>query len=244
MVFTRRASGIAIALLIASSANAQLSDLRAGIRRHVAPQAAPVLSAIVPGSGQFMQGKDRSIVYAAIEALAWWKFARDWNERSNQSDAFKDLARRVARARFTPNGPDGDWIYYEAMRDHKESGLYSKSDVTLVPETDPETFNGYTWQVIVGTTDIQHDMARALELYSERAAHPDMLWSWANAGFHWDLFKRSTEKRNDADAALKNDVTILAFNHLLSMVDAFAEFRLTTRRLPDGRTAVGASLPW
>ena len=71
-----------------------------------------------------------------------------------------------------------------------------------------------------------------------------MLWSWQNAGIHYNLFVRSTEKRNDANAAVNADVAVLVLNHLISMVDAYSVFRLDTRRLPDGRTAIGGRLRW
>jgi hypothetical protein len=193
-----------------------------------------------------MQGKDRAIVYAAIEGLSWWKLSKDTRERAKQSREFKDLARRVARSHFSPNGPDADWTYYETMRDYQDSGDYSKSDTKLVPESDPKTFNGYTWQVIRGTTDTTTaaGLAQALALYAERAYKPDLQWSWGNAGLQYDLFTRSTEKRNDADAAAKIDIAIIGLNHLISMVDAFATFRLESHPQANGRTAVGATLKW
>lgn len=238
----------AASLLLVGSAMAlgaqQANNLRAGVSRRVPPALAPVASAILPGAGQYLQKQDRWVAYLAVEGLGWWKLVHDRNERSRQEAEFKTLARTVARARFSAEGPDGDWRYYEMMRDFKESGAYSRSETHLEPETNDSTFNGYTWRVIAATTDTITNKAGALALYAQRAYKDDMLWSWQNASLQLDLFTRSTERRNDADAAAKADIAVLMLNHLISMVDAYSVFRLETHRMPNGRTAVGGRLRW
>ncbi|HEY4129186.1 MAG TPA: hypothetical protein VGM50_01115 [Gemmatimonadaceae bacterium] len=212
------------------------------LRPHLPPKRyAALVSAIIPGGGQYLLGNDRFMAYAAVEFLTWFKFAKDAREKSQQEATFRDIARRVARANFSPNPPDGSWTYYEAMRDFLESGNYSLSDATLVPETDPSTFNGYTWIVAQNTTP---DMTSALAQYAARAAHPDFRWSWLNAQFQYDRFKRTTENRNDAAQSMTRDLTIIGFNHVLSLVDAFATFRLEVRPQVDGGMQIGASIPW
>lgn len=241
--------GLALALACAfgfpPAAGAQRADaLRSGVRHRIPAPLAPVASAMVPGVGQFIQDRDRSVIYVAVEALAWWKYSKDSRERSRQVNAYKDLARRVARAHFSPNGADADWTYYEMMRDYLESGNFSRSDLTLVPETDVTTFNGYTWHVITGTVDTIANKAEALQLYAQRAYGPELQWSWRNGQLQWDLFKRTTEKRNDAARSAQRDLAVIALNHLLSMVDAFASFRLAVQPQRGGGTGVGASFAW
>lgn len=210
--------------------------------RAAPPATAPLASLLVPGTGQFMQGQQRFIAYLALEGLGWWKYVKDVRERRDQVNEYKDLARRVARAHFSPNGPDGDWTYYESMRDFLESGDYSETDSgPIVPQSDPSTFNGYTWQVAEATTT---NSADALAQYEARAVKPDMQWSWRNAGLQYDLFKRTTEKRNDAASAAATDLTLLALNHLLSMVDAFATFRLESRVMTGGARSVSVRINW
>jgi hypothetical protein len=212
------------------------------LRPHLPPKRyAALVSAIVPGGGQYILGKDRFMAYAAVELLTCLKFAKDAREKSQQETTFRDIARRVARANFSPNPPDGSWTYYEAMRDFQASGNYSLSDAALVPETDPTTFNGYTWVVAQNTTP---DLSSALAQYASRAAHPDFRWSWLNAQLQFDRFKRTTENRNDAARAMTRDLTIIGFNHILSLVDAFATFRLEVRPQVDGGMLIGASVPW
>lgn len=229
-----------------SSAMAQgVDDMRAGVTRpRVKSELAPVASALVPGTGQLMQGRNRALIYFAVEVIGWWKLSRDVQDRADEVGEFKDLARRIARAHFNPNGPDGDWQYYEAMRDNEESGVYSKVPGSLdnpVPEDRLNTFNGKVWDRALGTTP---DSAAALEQYKQQAYKPDMLWSWRNAGFQYDAFIRATESKNNANNAVNADIAVIVLNHVISMIDAYSVFRLQTHRMPDGRTAVGGRLQW
>ena len=203
---------------------------------------APALSAIFPGSGQFLLGNDRFIAYATVEILEWWKYIKDTHEQAMQEAAFRDLARRVARFHFSTTLPDGPWSYYEAMEDFPESGRYSLSDSgPVVPETDTTTFNGQTWLTSLRT---HATVAAALVDYQGKAVKPEFQWSWQNAGLHWDSYKRTISKRNDAYLAGVRDLTVIGLNHILSMVDAFTTIRLQARRQPGGGTSIGASIQW
>ena len=236
---------LVILAMLGSTARAQRADdARAGV---TAPrptrQLAPLASVIIPGSGQLIQGRNRALIYFAVEAVGWWKLARDVQDRADQTADYKDLARRVARANFSPNGPDGPWQYYEAMRDFPESGEYSTVDesVGFVPETRPDTYNGDKWVRARATTETYDE---ALALYKQLAYKQDMLWSWRNAGIHYNAFIRSTEAKNAANSAVDFDMAVLVLNHLISMIDSYSVFRLETHRMPDGRSAIGGRLSW
>jgi hypothetical protein len=204
---------------------------------------APVASAIVPGSGQFMLGHDRFIAYAAVEVLSWWKYIKDSQEQNHQEALFKELARGAARSHFSTSLPDGGWSYYEQMRDWLESGRYSQTDTgPVVPETNDSTFNGTRWQLAQATHI--NDPAGALAEYERLAIKPEFRWSWRNAGLQYDIFKRTTENRNDAYHAGITDLAVIAANHALSMVDAFVTFRLQVQTDAIGRTRIGARVPW
>ncbi len=199
---------------------------------------APVMSAIVPGSGQFALGNDRFVVYTAAEVIGWWRYSKSTHEQAQQEAAFKAIARTVARSHFSNNPPDGDWTYYESMRDYLESGAYSLSNTaTVVPESDVSTFNGHLWQQLLATNPTT---AAALAAYEQQAIKPNFQWSWRNAQLQYDQFIRTTDKRNDAYADRVQDLIFVAANHVLSMVDAFATFRLQLRPPPGGGR--GASL--
>jgi hypothetical protein len=206
---------------------------------------APLMSAVVPGSGQFTLGNDRFIVYTAAEVIGWWRFSKSAHEQTQQEAAFKSIARTVARSHFSSAPPDGDWTYYESMRDFLESGAYSLgNNGAVVPETDVTTFNGHLWQQLLATNSTT---AAALVAYEQQAVKPNFQWSWRNAQLQYDQFIRTTDKRNDAHAAAVQDLIFIGANHVLSMVDAFATFRLQIRPAPGGVTR-GASLevsrPW
>jgi hypothetical protein len=204
---------------------------------------APIASAVIPGAGQFMLGHDRFIAYAAVEVLSWWKYLKDIHEQTRQEALFKELARGAARSHFSTSLPDGGWSYYEQMRDWLESGRYSQADSgPVVPETDVLTFNGTRWQLAQATHS--NDPAGALTEYEQLAIKPEFRWSWRNAGLQYDIFKRTTENRNDAYHAAVTDLAVIAANHALSMVDAFVAFRLQAQPVGNGRTGVGASLRW
>jgi len=204
---------------------------------------APIASALVPGAGQFMLGHDRFVAYAAVEILSWWKYLKDTHEQTRQEALFKELARAAARSHFSTTLPDGGWSYYEQMRDWLESGRYSQTDGgPVVPETDTLTFNGLRWKLAQATH--ANDPAGALAAYEQIAIRPEFRWSWRNAGLQYDIFKRTTENRNDAAHAAVTDLAVIAANHALSMVDAFVAFRLQVQPVGNGRTGLGASLRW
>ena len=52
--------------------------------------------------GQALLGNDRFIGYVAVEALSWWKYAKDAGEQRTQEAEYKSLARRQARAPGAP----------------------------------------------------------------------------------------------------------------------------------------------
>jgi len=228
---------------LARASAQRVEEVRAGVAdTNGKKRLAPLASAIVPGAGQLLLGKNRSIAFLAVEAVAWWQFRKHGNERAAQEAAFKELARRVARSHFAPNGGDGSWTYYEMMRDYVESGDFTTSDNgAIVPPTDTATFNGHVWLDALRTHASATD---ALAEYEERAVRSDFQWSWRNARLQWDLFGQLTEKRNDANRAAARDLLLLAGNHLLSMVDAFATFRLQIRPAEGGGASLGASISW
>ena len=210
----------------------RLEDLR--VRR-----LAPLASVVVPGSGQFALGNDRFIVYTAAELIGWWRLSKSWHEQSQQEAAFKGIARTVARSHFSSAPPDGDWTYYENMRDWFESGAYSMSNNgSVVPETDTLTYNGHLWQQLLATNPTT---SAALAAYEAQAVKPNFQWSWRNASLQYDQFIRTTDKRNDAAHAAVEDLIFIAANHVLSMVDAFATFRLQIRPEVGGGGRPGAS---
>jgi len=202
---------------------------------------APLASAVLPGAGQAMLGNNRGIAYAAVELLTWVQYFQDRRDQATQERARLSHDAHVARAHFSSNPPDGPWAYYEQMRDFAESGVYSKSTAGVIPETDLSTYNGFEWDVLKRA---HPDSLEALALYEQIAIHPDFQWSWRNAGLQWDLFKRTTGLRNDANRRRNRDLEIVLANHFLSMIDAFTTFRLRAEPTADGGASLGVNFHW
>ena len=257
---------IVVALISALPAHAQSADgVRAAVTAFVPPKpetrdstAAPglfarssppslrryaaIASFILPGSGQYLLDNDRLVGYLAVELLAWWKYSKDNAERAAREREFKDLARRVSRAPFPSTFPDSGWLYYEWMRDDIESGQFSLSTSgPTVPETNPVSYNGKRWALAQAT---QPTYEAALAQYEREAIRPEYRWSWRDAQLQWDIYKRLTDKRNDAARAAVADLIVIGANHFISMIDAFSTLRLQSLATRGGRSGVGASLRW
>lgn len=203
---------------------------------------APIASAVIPGAGQAMLGQDRFLGYLAVEIVSWWRYSIDVRERAAQVEQYKDVARRVARAQFVASPRDTAWVYYEQMRDYVESGQYSLSTTgPIQPDTTPGTFNASRWALAQATNASRADQ---LAEYERTAVKPEFRWSWHDANFQFDIFKRTTDKANDANRSAVRDVLVIGANHVLSMVDAFTTMRLQVRAEADGRTSLGASVRW
>lgn len=198
-------------------------------------EAAPLASLVVPGLGQAMLGRDRSIAYVAVETFALLQYLKEHRELSRERRQYRSLARDVARASFTGAKPDGSWAYYEAMESYLESGEFSLSTSSIVPEPDEDTYNGSRWILARRTFwanpfvappvgSAEYDAAVAF--YLEKAVRPEFRWSWRNAALQHDLYKRSIDRANESARRSRAALTLLVANHLLSAVDALATVRL------------------
>jgi hypothetical protein len=199
-------------------------------------QATPLASLIVPGLGQAVLGRERSIAYLAVETFTALQYIKDVREFRRERRQYRSLARDVARAPFGGARVDGDWDYYEAMLKFRESGEFSESLSSLVPEDDPSTYNGSRWLLArqtfwrdpatappIGSAEYQ----QALDFYLLKAVRSDFRWSWRNATLQHDLFRRSIDRSNDSAKRARSAATVLLANHLLSAIDAFAIVRLS-----------------
>jgi len=238
------APGGAIGAQESTGVRAGVSARVLGIDSTKAKLYSPLASLVVPGAGQLVLGDNRFVGYAAVEIVGWFLYAKDRQDQARQESAFKDLARQVARAHFSSVFPDAPWAYYEQLRDWQESGVYSQSGAALEPETDTLTYNGYKWQLALRTTETRDE---ALAQYRQVAVRPEFQWSWQNAREQWTLYKNTTDDRNDANRAAVRMLSLVAANHILSMIDAFATFRLSVQPAPSGAGdgfRIGASLRW
>ena len=206
----------------------------------------PVSSAVIPGSGQLLSGRERGVLYLASEAfliMRLWSFeVKGRRER----DRFRDLAFSVARAPFRPARRDTVFEYFEAMESYLESGPFDTSvGPELVPPLDEATFNGHIWRLARETflpdPDFPPDPAsdeyqRALDFYKERAIGANFQWSWRDAGLERDLFSQAIRQSDDAFRTATQYLGLVLANHLVSAIDAFVTERL------GGRASLGSGV--
>jgi hypothetical protein len=197
---------------------------------------APLASLVVPGAGQARLKQGRGIAYLAAETFILLQYRKNRNEGTRNERDYRALARTVARRGFVPSPPDTVWQYYEKLAEYVESGTFSmEASGPTVPETDPQTYNGFQWLlarqqygISANGTDVgSPQYARALALYESRAMRQPYRWSWRNAQLEKDLYAQAISRTNRAYRRATLDLSALIANHLLSAIDALAVVRLT-----------------
>ena len=199
----------------------------------------PVASAVVPGSGQLLAGQDRGAIYLVAEVFLWTRFITRSNEGGRERDKYRDLAFDVARAPFSPARRDTTFKYFEVMEVFTESGPFDTDPgPALVPPTNALTYNGSVWRlaretffhdpnVIPDTTSAEY--RRAIDFYKGNAVGPNFRWSWRNAGLEQDLYRQSIQRSDGAYKDATQYLGLILANHLISAVDAFVSYKLSTR---------------
>ena len=208
----------------------------------------PVASALLPGSGQILRGRDRGAVYLAAEVFFLVRFWSLRSEASRERDQYHDLAFDVARAQFRPAKRDTVFEYFEIMEKYQDSGPFDLDPgPALIPPLDDVTFNGRLWRLARETflpdPDAAVDTAaaeyrRALDFYAGRAIGPNFQWSWRNAGLEQDLFRQSIRRSDRAFRFATQYLGLLLANHMASAIDAFVSHRLGSGHRAELRSAV------
>jgi len=198
------------------------------------------MAAVLPGSGQVAAGQDRGVIYLAVELYLWTRFLSRGTEGRRERDAYRDLAFNVARAAFAPARRDTTFEYFEMMEKYVESGPFDiDPGPSLVPPSDERSYNGSVWKLaretffsdpLVTPDTGSAEYRRALEFYVSRAVGPNFQWSWRDAGLEQDLFRQSIERSDDAFKSATQYLGLILANHLISAVDAFVSYRLSTAR--------------
>jgi hypothetical protein len=195
-----------------------------------------VLSALLPGAGQYAQGQRRWIAYAGAEVAAWIYWGRARSRASGFRSDYRDLAWGAART-FVGERRDGDWEYYERVSKFTRSGAYDSDPARagVQPEADVTTFNGDAWRLarqinFAPGTDPQPgdpDYDAALQFYLGRAAGVEFEWDWTGRDAERAKFKGLIEESDSAfkDASLLGGAIV--FNHVLSALDGFLSSRVS-----------------
>lgn len=199
--------------------------------------ARPLASAVIPGTGQLLAGRERGALYLVAEAFFLTRFLARNAEGRRERDRYRELARVVARGAFDPVSVDTTFEYYEQMAKFVESGPFDTDPGPPVqPASDERTYNGQIWALARRTFFPDPDAVlpvdspeyqRALAFYSQRAIGPNFEWSWRNAGLEQDLFRQSIRQSDEAFRQASQELGLLLANHVLSAVDAFVSERLS-----------------
>ena len=215
---------------------------------------APVASAILPGSGQYMLRQTRAVPYVALEIYAVTQYIRARRQARDRRSDYRDLARTVARARFGGPFPVGDFEYYERLEHFTASGEFDLIPGGGVdPETDIATYNGSIWllarRTFWGDPDVPPPIdspqyADAISFYVRRAVTDNFRWSWDGASLEQDHFRRTIRRSNDAFRRASQFLGVALANHALSAVDAMITVRLHHSSTPEEeRVGLTMSLP-
>lgn len=239
----------ALILVLPGSAVAQQSrEAAAGVTN---PAIVTIASAILPGSGQAIMHQKRSALYFALEAAGLTYYFSRHNRGVSDRRLYREISRDVARAQYSPDGPSGNWDYYERMEKYVESGVFDRiAGGAVDPELNEETFNGAMWLLARQTfwrdpstapSPESTEYRAALEFYVSRAVKPEYRWSWSSDPVAFQRFRSAIASSNSAFRDAEQVMSLVLANHFLSAVDAYTSVRLRVRRSGNGVTALVGS---
>jgi hypothetical protein len=190
-----------------------------------------LLSAVVPGSAQFLAGDERWVPYLAAEVWALISYVQQHRSARASEERYRDLAWQVARRVSVGERRDTVFEYYEAMAFFSSSGEWLPAGQ---PEQQAGTFNGEIWRLAQAlffpggepTAPGSAAYQQALQYYLQRAIPPGYAWAWGASNLEQQVF---ADLIGESDAAFRSATRYLGFilaNHITSAVDAFVTARL------------------
>lgn len=202
-------------------------------RRSIPAPLAGLLSAAVPGAGEFALHLDRWVPQIALEALGWWQYRAQRARGRDFEKKYRALACQAARRLPAGECRDTSYFeYYELMGKHdwSSSGRFDMDPVTagIQPEQDGRTFNGQVWgrAVVLNLHDHVVDTTLALQYY-DRNAFPDAYhWDWRDSGLEQTVYNEYIRRGDDAFRTSSRILGFILVNHVTSAVDAFIVARL------------------
>lgn len=255
-----RAPVVALLLCIVWIPGLGLSDpSAAGAQQRPEPTTRPgtvaLFSAVVPGSGQYVQGQRRAWAYLALETVGWIAYFDRRAAGADYRDRYRDFAWLEARIQSTTR-VDGDFDYYETLTKWQRSGRFDAqpSIPGVQPEADAATFNGAIWArasrlfipdgVSVPESDPRYQ--QALDYYRERAYGPELLWDWTGTGDAQDEYASLIRASDQRFRQATNVLGLVVANHLVSMADAFVSARIPRTTVRSGvlPTSFGGGPVW
>jgi hypothetical protein len=200
------------------------------------PLGVPVAaSAVLPGTGQFLQHRRRWMIFAGVEVAALVVHFDARADGYRLRDGYRDLAWSTARGSPEPR-VDGDFDYYERMSHWLRSGRFDMDPRTpvLEPERRPDTYNGAQWKLAADIFlggDVEADpdapgYGEALDYYRRRAYPDTLTWDWSSASAELERFQGLIHDSDERFRRASLALVVVAANHVLSAVDAYVTARL------------------
>lgn len=197
---------------------------------------APIVSAAVPGAGQFVLKQQRSAAYAAAEGYLLLQYFGARRDGNRDRETYRQLAIDIARRQFGGTFPVGPWEYYERMEYFLESGAFNRNPSgAFQPETDENTYNGNRWRYARDTywrdpaVEPEHSSPEyqlAIDFYKRTAVPDAYRWSWRDATLEQTTYKNTIASANRSYQRAVNYAGVLLVNHLASLIDAYVSVRV------------------
>jgi hypothetical protein len=200
-------------------------------------------SALLPGTGQLMDGRSRGWIGVGVDAGLWVLFADARSTATADRRAYRDLAWETARGAPRPR-VEGDFDYFERLVRWTRSGAFDRDPgaAGLQPEVDPATFNGDAWrlarQLFWSGGEVPPSPeaeAAALDFYRRRAYGEELAWDWSDVPAARQEYARLIRSSDDAFGRARLVVGGLIVNRLVSVVDVW----LSERTPGTTRAAIG-----
>ncbi len=201
--------------------------------RHTIPAPlAGLLSAVVPGAGEYALGLDRWLPQLALEALGWWQYRAQRAQGRSFERKYRALACQVARRLPRQECRDTSYFeYYELMGKERwpSSGPFDADPTTpgiqppVYDQSNP-MYNGYIWSL--AGAQFPTDTAARMAYYRRNAVPPAYYWNWTNNGLEQTVYDEYIRRGDDAFRTSSRILGFILVNHVTSAVDAFIVARL------------------
>jgi hypothetical protein len=201
----------------------------------IAPTKAFLASAVLPGAGQYLLGRERWVPYLAVEG---WSFLR-WLSRSArgrdlQRD-YREVAWAVARRVSVGERRDSVFEYYETLANWDASGAFDADPLRggLQPERDTTTYNGNIWALARGLYSPggaepqpgSQAEASAIEYYRSHAVPDSYLWAWGASRLEQQAYRTLIMDSDEAFREATFYLGVILANHVVSAIDALVTAR-------------------
>ena len=195
----------------------------------IQPGIAFLMSAVIPGTGQAAEGRNRAFAYLGLEALAWIAHF-SWIDAGNKTEGeYEAYARR-------------HWKFAQWDSLASESNPNCQAIPPNVSYADSkETLQGYE-----ETGNYQHYYEDIGKLEAYRSGWDDFLCEQPDViSPNRADYRGMREESNDYLDKARNALTVIFLNHVVSAVDAYRTAKGARMKLPGGtdlKVNIGGSL--